>query len=72
MRYKIGLDIGMASVGWSVLELDDSDEPKKILKMGSRIFEAAENPKDGSSLAKPRREARGIRRRSAIRCSSKE
>ncbi|MCL2082909.1 MAG: type II CRISPR RNA-guided endonuclease Cas9 [Oscillospiraceae bacterium] len=63
MHYKIGLDIGMASIGWSVLALDEQGEPMQILHMGSRVFEAAENPKDGSSLAKPRREARGIRRR---------
>jgi CRISPR-associated endonuclease Csn1 len=63
VRYKIGLDIGVASVGWSVLELNECDEPVKIIKMGSRIFEAAEHPKDGSPLAKPRRDARSARRR---------
>jgi len=63
MSYGIGLDIGITSVGFAVLELDGKDEPKRIIKIGSRIFDAAENPKDGSSLAKPRREARGARRR---------
>lgn len=63
MSYGIGLDIGITSVGFAVLELDGKDEPKRIIKLGSRIFDAAENPKDGSSLAKPRREARGARRR---------
>ncbi|MBR3965693.1 MAG: type II CRISPR RNA-guided endonuclease Cas9 [Clostridia bacterium] len=63
MRYSIGLDIGIASVGYSILELDASDMPMRIVRMGTRIFEKAENPKDGSSLAAPRREARGLRRR---------
>lgn len=43
--------------------LDDKDEPCRILRLGSRIFEAAEHPKDGSSLAAPRRINRGMRRR---------
>jgi CRISPR-associated endonuclease Csn1 len=63
MKYIIGLDIGITSVGYAALMLNDNDEPCRILKMGSRIFEAAEHPKDGSSLAAPRRINRGMRRR---------
>lgn len=63
MKYAIGLDCGISSVGYSVTELDCHDEPCRIIKLSSRIFNAAENPKDGSSLALPRREARGSRRR---------
>lgn len=63
MAYCIGLDIGITSVGWAVLKLDENDQPYRIDKLGSRIFDAAEHPKDGSSLAAPRREARGARRR---------
>lgn len=63
MAYCIGLDCGTTSVGWAVLELDNRDEPGRILNLGSRIFTAAENPKDGSSLALPRREKRSLRRR---------
>ena len=63
MKYAIGLDCGIASVGYSVIELDLNDEPSRIIRLGSRIFDKAEHPKDGSSLALPRREARGTRRR---------
>ena len=57
----LGFDIGVASIGWALVE--DS-----VLKeCGVRIFTKAENPKDGSSLALPRREARGSRRRLAHR-----
>ena len=63
MKYIIGLDIGITSVGFSTMMLDEKDEPCRILRMGSRIFEAAEHPKDGSSLAAPRRENRSMRRR---------
>lgn len=63
MKYIIGLDMGITSVGFSTMMLDKQDEPCRILRIGSRIFEAAEHPKDGSSLAAPRRENRSMRRR---------
>ena len=62
-KYAIGLDIGIASVGWAVVRLDGEDHPCGILGMGSRIFDAAEQPKTGESLAAPRRQARSARRR---------
>ena len=61
--YAIGLDIGITSVGWAVLALDDNERPCGIIRMGSRIFDAAEQPKTGESLAAPRRVARSSRRR---------
>lgn len=62
-NYRIGLDIGITSVGWAVLENNSNDEPVHIMDLGVRIFDAAENPKTGASLAGPRREARSARRR---------
>ena len=61
-HYAIGLDAGITSVGWSVVALKN-DKPCQIIGMGSRIFDAAEHPKTGASLALPRREARSMRRR---------
>ena len=61
--YAIGFDIGITSVGWAVVALDGEDRPFGIINMGSRIFDAAEQPKTGASLAAPRREARSMRRR---------
>lgn len=61
--YGIGLDIGISSVGWAVVALDNNESPYGIINMGARVFDAAENPKDGASLALPRREARSMRRR---------
>lgn len=63
MNYRLGLDIGITSVGWAVLEHDSSEEPFSIADLGVRIFNRAEHPKDGSALALPRREARSSRRR---------
>ncbi len=63
MEYRLGLDIGMTSIGWAILEHDSEESPMGIIDLGVRIFDAAEHPKDGSALAVPRREARGSRRR---------
>lgn len=59
MKYSLGLDIGVTSVGWAVVD----EDKKRIHDLGVRIFEKAENPKTGESLAKPRRDARSARRR---------
>lgn len=61
--YRLGLDVGIKSVGWCVLECDENGEPMQINALNSRIFDAAEQPKTGASLAEPRRNARGLRRR---------
>ena len=57
-KYTLGLDIGIASVGWAVID----NEGKKIIKSGVRCFNRAENPKTGESLALPRRLKRSVRR----------
>ena len=58
-KYSLGLDIGTSSVGWAVLDLDK----ERIHDLGMRIFERPEDPQNGDSLAKPRRDARSARRR---------
>ena len=62
INYRIGLDIGIASVGWAAILTDDKGEPEHIIDLGVRVFDKAEMPKDGSSLAAVRREARSSRR----------
>lgn len=37
----LGLDLGVASIGWSLIEVDDNKTPQKILGMGSRIVPLA-------------------------------
>ena len=61
--YGIGLDIGVASVGWAVVGLNSTGEPVGLHRLGVRVFDKAEQPKTGESLAAPRRMARGMRRR---------
>lgn len=71
MRYTLGLDIGITSIGWAVLENMSNGEPFRIENLGVRIFEKAEQPK-GESLALPRRKARSARRRLRRRRHRKE
>ncbi len=70
MKYRLSLDLGTTSLGWAMLALDHREppQPKAIIKAGVRIFGtgifgAGRNPKDGSSLAVTRRNARAMRRR---------
>ena len=59
--YKLGLDIGIASVGWAVLG------DHRIIDLGVRAFDKAETAKEGESLNLQRRSARLLRRRLARR-----
>lgn len=63
LAYRLALDLGSTSLGWAVLRLSALGEPSAIIKAGVRIFSDGRNPKDGSSLAVSRREARAMRRR---------
>lgn len=62
-HYTLGLDIGIASIGWAVLGNNEDGTPNRIIDLGVRIFESAEVQKTGESLAAPRRDARSARRR---------
>src|SRR5579871_2319717 len=55
--YTLGLDIGIASVGWCVLG------EERIIDLGVRVFEKAETADRGESLNRKRRMARLMRRR---------
>lgn len=62
LTYILGLDLGIASVGWSVVEIDENELPIRLIDVGVRTFERAEVPKTGESLALARRFARSTRR----------
>lgn len=63
MRYRLALDLGSTSLGWAMVRLNSENAPCAVIKAGVRIFPDGRNPKDGSSLAVTRREARAMRRR---------
>lgn len=62
-NYRIGLDVGTNSLGWSVLSLDKTDTPGKIEAAGARIFADGRDVKTKATLAATRRTARSARRR---------
>ncbi|KMK77873.1 type II CRISPR RNA-guided endonuclease Cas9 [Alkalihalobacillus pseudalcaliphilus] len=81
MDYRIGLDIGTNSIGWSIIELttvqsklDGKYRLKAVglIDAGVRMFDRAEVPKTGASLALPRRLARSSRRRLTRRSARKK
>lgn len=55
--WTLGLDIGIASVGWAALDVN------RIIALGVRAFDKAETAKEGDSLNLVRRTARLLRRR---------
>ena len=62
-KIVLGLDLGITSIGWALVKTDEKNiKNNEIIDSGVRIFTIAEHPKDGKSLALPRREARGARR----------
>lgn len=58
----LGVDIGMASIGFALLDYDLDTETGSIVKMGVHLFDKAEQPKTGVSLAYARRIARQARK----------
>lgn len=56
MKYRIGLDIGIASVGWGIV-----DEENKIIDAGVRLFPEAKS--DENQKRRARRSARRLLRR---------
>ena len=62
-NYRLGLDVGTNSLGWSVLKVDKEGVPYAIVDAGARIFSDGRDSKSKSTLAANRREARSARRR---------
>lgn len=65
-KYGLGLDQGVASIGWALVRLDETGTPCGIERMGTHCFDAGtdgdiERGKD-TSRAKPRRDARQLRK----------
>ncbi len=68
--YTIGLDIGVSSIGWSVIENSDESQkhsPLRLIDFGVRLFDVPEVPKNGEALNKIRRAHRSLRKRLARR-----
>ena len=59
MNIRLGIDLGSNSLGWCLVRCDEAGEGTKIIDSGVRLFPDGRDPKDGTSLAVARREARG-------------
>ena len=62
-NYRLGLDVGTNSLGWSVLLLDKDGTPNQIEAAGARIFADGRDEQSKATLAATRRTARSARRR---------
>ena len=62
IKYRLGLDVGANSLGWSVLKLDTEGKPYEIENAGARIFSDGREPKGYSTFKATRRTARSARR----------
>lgn len=58
----LGLDLGIASIGWCLYEDDKLGNPRKIMDIGSFVFDQIEDQKTGKTKNIARREKRSMRR----------
>lgn len=61
IKYSLGLDLGVTSIGWSAVILDEEGLPNRILDTGVVLFDALDGERTGLKNV-ARREARGSRR----------
>jgi len=62
MKYRLGLDLGTNSLGWSIFSLDDENNVQELIDLGVRIFSDGRDPKTKEPLAVARRTARSQRK----------
>ena len=62
LHYILGLDLGIASVGWAVVEIDEKENPLRLIDVVYVLSNEQKCPKTGESLALSRRLARSARR----------
>lgn len=60
--YVLGIDVGISSVGYGLLQINEKGNIEKIIAANSRIFTPGEVAKTGASKAESRRMYRGSRR----------
>ena len=82
-KYALGLDIGVASIGWADLDLNNDGRPASIRQSGVHLFDAGIDPGKSDaetallqgrekSKATPRRDARAMRRQTWRRARRKQ
>ncbi|NLD26949.1 MAG: hypothetical protein GX661_06275, partial [Acholeplasmataceae bacterium] len=58
MNYYLGLDIGIGSIGWAIMNLDKL----RLEDFGVRLFDTGEDQRKNERYSQQRRRYRGIRR----------
>lgn len=58
MKYRLGLDMGATSIGWSIFDIEN----ESLVNTGVRIFDDGREDKSKASLCVKRRNARSARR----------
>lgn len=58
----LGLDLGIASVGWCLFKSDENENPERIIDLGSFVYDQLEDKKRGERENEKRRVKRGMRR----------
>lgn len=61
IKYSLGLDIGIASIGWGIINLDEENNLTHIVDTGVVVVESMED-KSGNLQNAARRDSRGMRR----------
>lgn len=62
MKYRLGLDVGTASVGLVALELDGNDKPLRPVWHSVRIFDEPLLPAKSGGVGEPKKAARRLAR----------
>ena len=50
-KHVLGLDLGVGSIGWSLITLDEQDNPAEIVAMGSRVIPLDDPTKDANNFS---------------------
>lgn len=61
-KTRLGLDLGIGSVGWCLYQTDEENNPERIIDLGSFVFDQIEDGKTGKTENIDRREKRSMRR----------
>ncbi len=61
--YILGLDLGVQSVGWSAIDVDDNGRPCGVRRAGVRCFDSGVGSE--SEIASGKDESQNIKRRQA-------
>ncbi len=61
-KWRLGLDLGTNSIGWSVFSLNNDNNIEELIDLGVRIFSDGRDPKTKEPLAVERRTARSQRK----------